>query len=144
MEGIIQMKQVITEEKALKKLEKNYIKAEKIIKDKQRFDNLIIKAEKKLKGIPKVGEKLSYIPIFIQMMKYYFTKEYTNLPLGTVIVIVSTLLYLCSPIDLIPDFIPGLGYLDDVAVVMACLKLVESDVKEFIQWRDTNNNLLVE
>ncbi len=138
------MEHVITQEQALEELEKNYGKAEKVIKDKQKFDKLIVRAEKKLKNIPKIGEKLAYIPIFIQMMKSYFTKEYTDLPLGTVIAIISTLIYLVSPIDLIPDFIPGVGYIDDAAVVMACLKLVESDVKEFIQWRDTNSNLLVE
>ncbi len=138
------MGKIITQEQALNELEKNYSKAEKVIKDKQKFDKLIVRAEKKLKNIPKIGEKLAYIPIFIQMMKSYFTKEYTDLPLGTVIAIISTLIYLVSPVDLIPDFIPGLGYIDDAAVVMACLKLVESDVKEFIQWRDTNSNLLVE
>lgn len=144
MKGIIKMEQVITQEQALEELEKGYDKAEKVIKDKEKFDKLIVRAEKKLKDIPKIGKKLAYIPIFIQMVKYYFTKEYTDLPLGTVIAIISTLLYLVSPVDLIPDFIPGLGYLDDAAVVMACLKLVESDVKEFIIWRDTNKNLLVE
>jgi uncharacterized membrane protein YkvA (DUF1232 family) len=138
------MEQVISQEQALEELEKGYVKAKKVIKDKEKFDKLIERSERKLKDIPKIGEKLSHIPIFIQMMKYYFTKEYTDVPMGTVIAIVSALLYLVSPVDLIPDFIPGLGYLDDAAVAMACLKLVESDVKEFIQWRDANKNLLVE
>ena len=30
-------------------------------------------------------------------------------------------------IDAIPDIIPGLGYVDDVAVLGVCLKLVKSD-----------------
>ena len=40
--------------------------------------------------------------------------------------------YLLSPLDLIPDFIPGLGHLDDVIVVpglvLAALALVPKDV----------------
>ena len=35
-----------------------------------------------------------------------------------------TALYLLNPIDLIPDFLPVVGYLDDVAVVLASLALV--------------------
>jgi uncharacterized membrane protein YkvA (DUF1232 family) len=31
--------------------------------------------------------------------------------------------YLASPIDIVPDFIPVLGYMDDVAIVLAVLAL---------------------
>jgi uncharacterized membrane protein YkvA (DUF1232 family) len=32
-------------------------------------------------------------------------------------------LYLISPIDLVPDFLPGLGQLDDLGVIIAALEL---------------------
>ncbi len=35
--------------------------------------------------------------------------------------------YLASPIDLIPDFVPGLGYLDDAVLVAIVLRLVVRD-----------------
>ena len=42
--------------------------------------------------------------------------------------------YALSPIDLIPDFLPGLGYLDDLvlvpALVLLALKLVPREVIE--------------
>lgn len=55
--------------------------------------------------------------------------------IGSIIAIVSATAYLVSPVDLIPDFIPGAGYLDDVAVVGACLDPVKSDVDEYVAWR---------
>jgi uncharacterized membrane protein YkvA (DUF1232 family) len=36
---------------------------------------------------------------------------------------VLALLYVLSPIDLVPDFIPGLGQLDDLGVILAALEL---------------------
>jgi len=38
------------------------------------------------------------------------------LPKAAKVALAAAVLYLVSPIDLIPDFIPGLGYLDDVFV----------------------------
>ena len=38
------------------------------------------------------------------------------LPKATKIALAAAVLYLVSPIDLIPDFIPGLGFIDDVFV----------------------------
>ena len=38
------------------------------------------------------------------------------LPKAAKVALAAAVLYLVSPIDLIPDFIPGLGYIDDVFV----------------------------
>lgn len=39
------------------------------------------------------------------------------LPLRRVLAILAALLYVISPVDLIPDFLPGLGWLDDLLVL---------------------------
>lgn len=130
------MKDVINQEQAMVELKKGYVKAEKILSDKSKVDEILQKIEKKLKVIPNVGEKLAYIPVFGQLLKAYFYKEYTEVPLGTIIAITSALIYFISPIDLIPDVIPGIGYIDDAAVALACLSLVETDVLDFLSWRD--------
>ena len=60
-------------------------------------------------------------------------------PIGTIIAIVSALLYLVSPVDIIPDIIPVAGYVDDIAVITVCLSLVQSDIDEYQRWREANN-----
>ena len=47
----------------------------------------------------------------------------------------GALLYFISPIDLIPDFIPILGFTDDAAVLALCLKLCRDDVLEYWKWK---------
>ncbi len=47
-----------------------------------------------------------------------------RVPMYVKIIPVLLLLYLTSPIDLVPDFIPVLGYLDDVVIALLALALI--------------------
>jgi len=112
--------------------------AEKILQDEDRIERLLQRAEKKLRSIPRVGDILAILPVYISLIKSFVTKKYTDVPIGSLIAIVSAIAYVVSLVDLIPDFIPGAGYLDDAAVVTACAALVKSDVDEYLAWRDAN------
>ncbi len=52
-----------------------------------------------------------------QVRVLYFAHKNPKLPLFAWIKLVLTLGYALSPIDLIPDFIPLLGYLDDLIIL---------------------------
>ena len=136
------MDTIVTQEEALKELEKGYEKAELILTDEGKLERLLQRLEKKLQSIPKIGDKLSHIPIFASLVKSYVKKEYTEVPVGTIVAVISALVYFASPIDLIPDVIPGAGHIDDVAVVGACLVLVDTDIKDYIKWRDSHGKKL--
>lgn len=73
------------------------------------------------------------------MVKAYITKTYTAIPLKSIIAIISGLIYLVLPVDLLPDFIPGLGYIDDISVLTICIELVYKDVLSFEAWQASNN-----
>jgi hypothetical protein len=50
------MEQAISQKQAMHELNKGYVKAKKIIKNKESFDELLERVEKRLKAIPKNGE----------------------------------------------------------------------------------------
>ena len=52
-------------------------------------------------------------------------------PLRVKIVVALGVLYLLNPIDLIPDFIPLIGHLDDVIVVTLITKYVKKHLPDF-------------
>ena len=121
-------------------LEQGYGEAENILKDQNKLENFLDRLSKKLKIIPYAGEKLSKVPTLASMVIAYCKGEYKDVPMGSMIAIVSALLYFVSPVDIIPDSIPVLGYADDAAVIALCWKMVESDVDDYIAWRNGGQN----
>ena len=135
---------VFTEEKLKTVLESNSEESKSTINNEDEFERLIQRLESKLKLIPGIGQYMSDIACMVSLVRSYIKNEYTDIPIGTIISIVSTLIYLLSPVDLIPDFIPLAGYLDDLALLSWVLKLIHSDVEEYKKWRSENNKQIVD
>ncbi len=55
------------------------------------------------------------------------------------VTIVAGLLYFVSPIDAIPDWLLGVGFLDDIAVLGWVLKTVADELARFKAWRDSQS-----
>lgn len=70
----------------------------------------------------------------VRMLRASIRGEYPNLPWRMAVALIGSLLYLAAPIDIIPDFIPGLGFLDDAFLLGRIFALAEQDVKNFILW----------
>lgn len=136
------MRNDFDEKKAQEELEKGYEQAKKTLNDSDKFERFLQRLEKKLKVIPVAGDRLANVPIMVSLVRSFVKKEYTDIPIGTIIAITSALLYFVSPLDVVPDSIPVLGYIDDAAVIAVCWKLVESDVKEYVKWREDNGLLI--
>ncbi len=128
--------ELVSEETALAQLEEGYPGAEETLADPDRLSRLLDELEEKLKTVPNVGDKLAMLPVMISMVRSYLKKEYDKTPVGTMVAIVSALAYFLSPVDLIPDRIPGLGFIDDAAVISACLALCSADIREYEVWRE--------
>ena len=47
------------------------------------------------------------------------------------------LLYFLLPVDLIPDFIPLVGYLDDLAVLTTIMNSLKGEINEYHTWKET-------
>jgi putative membrane protein len=127
----------INEEQVKEALESGYGKSEALLNNKDELDDFLYRLEQKIKEMPLVGEEFAVIPIMISLIKHYVEGKYTTVPYGTILAIMSALIYVLSPVDIIPDFIPFVGHLDDVAVIGLCLSMVKTDIEAYDEWRQS-------
>lgn len=115
-------------------------KAQAKLSNTSKIEYKLKKLENKLTSIPKLGGALSYVPTMISMVNAYIHKQYHDVPVYSIAAMLIALLYVLSPVDIIPDVIPGVGLLDDAAVVGFCLKLVKDDLDDYKEWRDSSDD----
>ncbi len=127
-------------DKAKEVLDAGMNQAQELIQDPSKINEVLDSVQEKIKDIPVVGTDLANIPTMISMVKCYVTKEYTEVSPKVVAALVSALLYLIKGKDLIPDAIPILGQVDDVAVIAVAMKLIAPEIEAFRQWQAAKNN----
>jgi uncharacterized membrane protein YkvA (DUF1232 family) len=89
-----------------------------------------------LKTLSMVGqEAVTLVMELYDMMKAHFTGS-RHLSAAFVLAIIGALIYLVDPMDLIPDWIPFVGYLDDIAVLKFVFANFMDEIIKFRRWRN--------
>jgi uncharacterized membrane protein YkvA (DUF1232 family) len=89
-----------------------------------------------------VREVVRVIPDVLRLLRALVTDA--TVPLDVRIVLVGLIGWILSPVDLIPEFVPGLGPLDDVVVAIVALRYVRRRIGiEGIgaRWRGSDDGL---
>lgn len=92
--------------------------------------------------------KIASVKLMIPAL--YFAMKHRDTPLLPKILATFTVVYALSPIDLIPDFIPVLGFLDDALILPGLIALIiklipkkimdECKEQAKILWDESNEN----
>ena len=73
--------------------------------------------------------------LFMSLIKDYYKGDYRKIPFKTISAGVVGAIYTLNPIDLIPDSIPFIGYIDDALVLKFCLKQARKDLQKYKAWK---------
>ncbi len=92
-------------------------------------------AERIAKKAPQLKKYLSQLVVMGMMLRDYLSRRYSQVPWRIIAAIAAAVLYLANPMDLIPDVIPGVGYLDDVAVLALVWQLVVGEARKYARWK---------
>jgi uncharacterized membrane protein YkvA (DUF1232 family) len=112
--------------------------AESYIQQPTRLKKLLTDAYQKASEKKELGtlahEAWDTLQSLFRLIKLSISGEYTELPTSTVVAAVAVLIYFLSPIDLIPDFIPVVGLLDDMALVAWFSTSIKHELDKFHAW----------
>jgi len=75
--------------------------------------------------------------LLLSLVRDYWTRDYRAAPYWVIGAAVFALLYVLAPFDLLPDAIPMVGQIDDLAVVSVCLALVRHELAKYAAWRES-------
>jgi uncharacterized membrane protein YkvA (DUF1232 family) len=74
--------------------------------------------------------------LLIPLVKDYLKGTYRGVSVKSIAIFIVALAYIISPIDLIPDYILGLGQIDDAAILGLSLYFLEKDLMKYKEWKD--------
>lgn len=80
----------------------------------------------------------SKVVLLGELLKAYATGEYRQIDLGNVLKVVAAFIYFISPLDIIPDIIPMIGFTDDVALLIFIVKSIGDELEKFEIWKTLN------
>lgn len=101
------------------------------------FRAVIDAAQRKFKEARDTGplkDMWAELRVLLRLLRAWSRGEYKHVSWRTVAIIVGALLYFLNPLDIIPDFIPVVGQLDDALVLGFVLKAVREDLVAFKAW----------
>lgn len=78
-------------------------------------------------------EVMEDLKALIRLMRAYAKGEYRAIAWESLVLAAAAVAYLVSPIDLIPDMVPG-GLIDDAVVITFVVGLIRSELDDFIEW----------
>ncbi len=112
--------------------------AEKISYSKSRVFKLLTHAFEKLKNESnkhRIEDDVRHqIGTLMRMLKAYYRGDYRKIPGNAIIRILGGMVYFVWILDLIPDFIPILGFADDVAVIIWVYSGLVQEIEDFERW----------
>lgn len=107
---------------------------ENIIKHKSALEN-------KFQKQSKLQRFFADFKLLFSLLSDFFGGRYKQVPWLVISSVGAAFLYVLSPIDFIPDFIPFIGFIDDASVMAFCIKLIRKDVAKYREWKQNQESI---
>lgn len=73
----------------------------------------------------------------LRLLVAWVRRSYRQVSGTSLLLLVAALLYFVTPVDLIPDTLGAIGFVDDVAVIQTAVEAVRTELDRFRAWEET-------
>ncbi|MBR5626502.1 MAG: DUF726 domain-containing protein [Thermoguttaceae bacterium] len=87
------------------------------------------------------GEAGKSLTTSIRMIRAWLTGRYPGISSNAIWILTAALLYFVSPLDAVPDMIPGIGMLDDIFVLGWAMRKISHEVRDFRRWERVQESI---
>ena len=127
----------------MSKKKKIFNEAKETVGSKKKLSDVVSRSTEKLKKIATDSaewkELRSKVSVLIQMVQTHVSGQYKAFSSGSLLLVVFALIYFITPTDLIPDFIPALGFTDDASVLYLIYRKLSTDIEAFMDWKGNDS-----
>ena len=97
---------------------------------------LFEEATRKIGSLPRAPfkELWGYFQAMLRLIRAYYRGQYRNISFANFVIIIGAIIYVLDPWDLMPDWIPGLGFLDDATILAFAVQKTRETLDEFLTW----------
>ena len=89
--------------------------------------------------VESLGVHVADLKLLIRMTKSWLSRKYNGVSKQTIMYTVLAVVYFVTPTDFVPDFILGLGFVDDIAVLSWVLGVIKEDLELYRNWEKEKN-----
>ena len=96
------------------------------INNNEKIKSLLETVKEKLHRVQQDSEErstfISHLKMVIRMIQSHFNGSYPSFSRKSILLLIFSLVYFITPVDMIPDFVPALGFTDDISILYLVLK----------------------
>ena len=118
---------------------KSVVTAKSYVGNAQRLQSLFQEAARQAAAMPRepFQETWPYFQAMLRLIRAYSQGDYREVPESTLVVIIAAIIYVVNPLDVIPDALPALGFLDDATVLALAVRRSRQTLDDFMTWETT-------
>lgn len=110
-------------------------KAEELLRNVPELYHLAVNAAKKAdKNRHTIEKGWDDLTTLNRLVRAYAKGQYKEVPRQTIVFVVAAILYFVNPFDVIPDFLPLIGFVDDLGVLGFVISEIKGDIDRFREW----------
>lgn len=74
----------------------------------------------------------------LRLLVAWARRSYRHVSGASLLLLVAALIYFVTPVDIIPDTLGAIGFVDDVAVIQTAVEAVRAELDRFRAWEETD------